>query len=79
MSEKYVITNYQISFITFLAFCKSFAIRGHSKITSQRKCQILDPPSPYVTFSNFFHYTRILPTRHVTMPILTNFFLVQGP
>ena len=30
--------------------------RGHSKMTSPQKCQILDPPPPYVTVSHFYHY-----------------------
>ena len=28
-------------------------IRGHSEMTSPQKCQVLDPPSPYVTVSHF--------------------------
>ena len=26
-------------------------------MTSPRKCQVLDPPPPYVTVSHFFQYT----------------------
>lgn len=29
--------------------------RDHSKMTSRQKCQVLDPPPPYVTVSHFFH------------------------
>ena len=31
-------------------------VRGHSKMTSLEKHQILDPPPPYITVSHFFHY-----------------------
>ena len=32
--------------------------RDYLKVTSPKKCQILDPPPPlYVTVSNFFRYT----------------------
>ena len=49
--------------------------RGNSKMTSPRKCKILDPPSPYVNVSHFFHYTP----SNVTRQTMTNFFLDQRP
>ena len=36
---------------------QSVLLRGHSKMTSPPKCQILDPLLPFVTVSHFFHYT----------------------
>ena len=50
--------------------------RGHSKMTSPQKCQILDLlplMSPLVTFF------IILPPPHVTRQIVTDFFLNQRP
>ena len=50
--------------------------RGHSKMTSPQKCQILDPlplMSPLVTFF------IISPPPYVTRQIVTNFFLNQRP
>ena len=35
-------------------------LRGHSKMMSLRKWQILDPPPPYVTVSHFFSYSLLL-------------------
>ena len=52
---------FRVSLHSVFAIQKYFGIqkffRGHSKITSPRKCQILDLSSFYVAVSHFFHYT----------------------
>ena len=52
---------FRVSLHSVFAIQKYFEIqkffRGHSKITSPRKCQILDLSSFYVAVSHFFHYT----------------------
>ena len=45
-------------------------------MTSPPKCQILDPPPPYVIVTHFFHYTSSQPT---IRQIVTNFFRDQRP
>ena len=55
--EKLLNTN-QSGFRPFDSFVNQlFTIWGYSKITSPRKWQILEHPSPYVTVSHFFRYT----------------------
>ena len=40
-----------------LLMLSKMLLSRHSKMTLPHKYQILDPPSPYVTVSHFFHYT----------------------
>ena len=75
--EKLLNTN-QSGFRPFDSFVNQlFTIWGYSKITSPRKWQILEHPSPYVTVSHFFRYTPS--PLHVTRQIVTNFFRDQTP
>ena len=54
----------------------SLLIRGHSKMTSPQKYQILDSLPPYVTISHFFQYTL---SPCVIRQIVTNFPLDWRP